>query len=809
MHIARTSEQVKATLAGEGDSWFEPWRFCGLIAVLLALCFARVVVGLETFVYADFGQFAYPAASYARDCFWRGELPLWNPLNNCGTPFLAQWNTQTLYPLSLFYFLLPMPWSFNIFCVLHLLLAAMGMYHLAYSWTGNRLAGAVAGSVFAFNGVTWYGLMWPHLICALAWMPWVVLTMEQSWRKGGRFVLIAALVGAMQLLSGGAEVIFLTWLMLGLWWGVFFVRREVSRGTLAMRALVAGCLAFGLGAVQLLPFLELLLHSQRQAGFGSAYGNRGSIPLSGWANYLLPLFQCFRNPRGQFVQPDRLIASYYMGIGTLALGMLAVWRVRNWRVRLLAAFAAFGVVMAMGDRTIVFSALKQALPIFALMRFPSKFVMLTSFVTPLLAAFALASLRGLPIQAQKRAQNQLFVVAAAMIIVISVLLWFAWKYPIPRADVIATVENAGVRVIFLGLVLACVTLLYGPAARGRQQLFQIGLVVVLWGDVFTHNTNLSPTLPTSVLAPGLVRQSLGWGSEFSAGSRRIMESPASYRRLLLLSLQDLLLDTSARRFAQYFDFNLLDDIPKFDGFYSLDLKEYSDLFGNFYYSTNDSQALKDFLGISHINSATNVAEWEPRNSFLPMVTTGQRPVFATSEDTLEGLFGRGFDPRQVAYLPFEAQSPLTASAQSKSRIVSSHFSAHKLQIEVEADAPALVVVAQAFYHSWHAYMDGKPCQLWRANYAFQALAVPAGKHYVELVYQDKALVYGAVISALSLLLSACLWFLAPGLGRGTGGLLVPKSLLAAVSSTAAQCSATGTQPHDRPSLSWLWKSRDS
>jgi hypothetical protein len=67
-------------------------------------------------------------------------MPLWNPLNNCGMPFLAQWNTLSLYPLSLIYLLLPMPWSLGIFCLAHLFLAGMGMYYLAFRWTGHRLA---------------------------------------------------------------------------------------------------------------------------------------------------------------------------------------------------------------------------------------------------------------------------------------------------------------------------------------------------------------------------------------------------------------------------------------------------------------------------------------------------------------------------------------------------------------------------------------------------------------------------------------------------------------------------------------------
>src|SRR5207249_5269365 len=112
------------------------------------------------------------------ESFWRGEVPLWNPLSSCGLPFLAQWNTMALYPFSLFYLLLPLPWSFGVYDLGHLFLAGLGMYLLARRCTGTRLAAALGGLAFAFNGLTWYGLIWPNIIAALAWMPWVVLAVE-------------------------------------------------------------------------------------------------------------------------------------------------------------------------------------------------------------------------------------------------------------------------------------------------------------------------------------------------------------------------------------------------------------------------------------------------------------------------------------------------------------------------------------------------------------------------------------------------------------------------------------------------------
>jgi uncharacterized membrane protein YfhO len=60
-------------------------------------------------------------------------------------------------------------------------------------------------------------------------------------------------------------------------------------------------------------------------------------------------------------------------------------------------------------------------------------------------------------------------------------------------------------------------------------------------------------------------------------------------------------------------------------------------------------------------------------------------------------------------------------------------------------------VAQTYHHVWHAYVDGQPVRLWRANEAFQAVVVPAGTHQVNLVYEDRRFQLGAVISIFALL----------------------------------------------------------
>ena len=178
------------------DHWLSARWFAALLGLLVVAAFPQVVFGVKTFVFRDFGLFSYPIAYYFRERVWAGEIPLWNPLSNLGQPFLAQWNSQVLYPPALFYLLFPLSWSLGMFCLLHLFLGGLGMFFLADRWTGNRLAAAMAGIAFAFNGLMLNSVMWPATISGLGWMPWVVWLAERAWREGGRLILVAAFVSA-------------------------------------------------------------------------------------------------------------------------------------------------------------------------------------------------------------------------------------------------------------------------------------------------------------------------------------------------------------------------------------------------------------------------------------------------------------------------------------------------------------------------------------------------------------------------------------------------------------------------------------
>jgi len=103
---------------------------------------------------------------------------------------------------------------------------------------------------------------------------------------------------------------------------------------------------------------------------------------------------------------------------------------------------------------------------------------------------------------------------------------------------------------------------------------------------------------------------------------------------------------------------------------------------------------------------------------------------------------------------------VTAVRDTRGRIMAKDFTPNRQSIEVDTPAPTMVVLSQAYYHNWEASVDGNAAPLWRANYAFQAVEVPAGKHRILLVYKDKALRLGGVISLAAILTCVGGWLMA-------------------------------------------------
>jgi hypothetical protein len=724
---------------------------------MILIPFWDVALGFRTFAVRDFGLYSFPAAAFQRECFWRGQWPLWNPYNCCGLPFLAQFNTLALYPLSLLYLLPPLTWGLPAFCLLHLFLGAMGMYFLARRWTGSPSAGAVAGVVFAFNGLSLNFMMWPSHLATFAWMPWVIWLTEEGWKRGARALIPAALAAAMELLAGGPETILFTWLILLAVALMEGWKSPAAALATTRRFLGTALLALALAAAQLLPFADLVHHGNRTTNFG---GSAWSMPLSGWANFLLPLFQTSQWQQIQVQHGQYWTSSYYTGIGIVFLALLALGRNRSGRVRLLGVLLLASLVLALGDSGFVFLWLKRAAPFLGLFRYPVKFVILTVAVLPLLAAFAIAFYeQEQPVSPRSwRAEFQLL---AAMLFAVAALLFIARQWPAPNSSWRVTALNAFWRAVFLVATVAALHLFaHRPRWRGPGILL---LLALCWGDLLTHEPWQNPTVDPLVFQRDFGRLNTSLDPTPSLSTSRLMMSPFAAGQIRYKPVVDLKANYVLDRITFLDDCNLLDDLPKVDGFFSVYLGFTDKVLRLLDPGTGQQlDRLEDLLSVSQTVAPGKVFDWVARPHFIPIVSIGQRPLFADDQTAIAAIAAIHDDFRQVVYLPVEAKTSVSATSQPDARVLAADIATQRQSIRVTTPAPAMLVLSEAFYHSWQAQIDGQPATLWRANYAFEAVEVPAGIHDVLLTYHDKSFLAGGIIAGVAALICVLGWLLCPG-----------------------------------------------
>jgi hypothetical protein len=115
------------------------------------------------------------------------------------------------------------------------------------------------------------------------------------------------------------------------------------------------------------------------------------------------------------------------------------------------------------------------------------------------------------------------------------------------------------------------------------------------------------------------------------------------------------------------------------------------------------------------------------------------------------------DPRFDAArtIVVEGGDPALADAHREPAIVPLERRADRERIRVDS-AGGYLLRAETYDPHWRARVDGRPSPVLPADFAFQAVAVPAGSHEVEFSYEDAATAAAMVLSLGALMLSAFL-----------------------------------------------------
>jgi hypothetical protein len=345
----------------------------------------------EVFTLRDHFDYFQPLRAFTADELSAGRLPLWNPYSASGEPWLANPQTGVFYPPTWLFLVLPFETAYMSFLLLHLALLGWGAY-LLFARRAPPGAAMVGAAALMFSGPVLSLLDVSNNFATFAWIPLVLwCALEGAWRRGAVVLALAFL---------GAEPFFAA--IAGLMYAMVRRNRDV---------LWTALLAFGLTAVQLIPFLEFVAHSDRAGGMDDALILHDSMSARDWLQTLVPF------PSAPAHQ--QFIPVVYMGIVVIVLALIGI--VVGLRART-THFAAVGWVVLLLTAIAISTgpAWLSRMPV-TLFRYPARLVPFAALAIAALAVMGWQRLRGVSQDGRVRAERRWLDLLVLLVIVSDLL----------------------------------------------------------------------------------------------------------------------------------------------------------------------------------------------------------------------------------------------------------------------------------------------------------------------------------------------------------------------------------------------------
>jgi hypothetical protein len=342
------------------------WAFAAIAICVLAI-FAPALIRNEVFSLRDHGDYFQPLHWFTANELQHGRLPLWNPYNASGEPWLANPQTGVFYPPAWLFVVLPFARAYILYSALHVLLLGCGAYLLFARLTRPGGGALMAALALTFCGPVMSLLDVSNNLTTFAWVPlivWCALS-DVPAMTCGAVMALSFLAGEPFFASIGALLFVI-------------VRRRGWIDTLD-----AAAMAFAFSAVQLFPFLGWIANSDRtRGGMTKADILLASMPLRDWLWVAIP-------PKpGRVFDPSmgqQFLPIVYAGLLTIVFAMIGIFAARRraigWTALILlsALVAAGSHIRPVGD-------VLSALPL-TIFRYPARVVPFAVLGICALAAF--------------------------------------------------------------------------------------------------------------------------------------------------------------------------------------------------------------------------------------------------------------------------------------------------------------------------------------------------------------------------------------------------------------------------------------
>ncbi|MEA3364480.1 MAG: YfhO family protein, partial [Candidatus Hydrogenedentes bacterium] len=671
------------------------------------------------------------------------EWPLWNPLELTGVPLLANYQSAVFFPLRFPHWFIDQFLADTIFLLLRLWLCGFTAYLCARGfglWVGPARFFSLA---WMMSGICINWFYWP-LPDVIGLVPLVLLGAEyllmKQYRRGFATLTVG---GILILLAGHPETAFLGCLGIG---GYFVLRLAMQRpsGRHLRRCLALGAAAWFIAllvsAPEILPFIEYVSNSSTSVtSFEHTFSKYSGLPIQTLVCLLVPRFFGI-SADGNFWldEADNSNTTAYLYMGAVTWATLSLLFARgSYSSRMRAQIIGLTVPAAL----FVFPALRSH-PLEALNQIPIWkywYVTFTLFALPLLGALGIQHWIS-----TKRTPRDIAVPIAVFLAPFAlVTVLFLFHRPVLAMkgldqyvlrQIVYAAGFGGV-----GLVIAAGTCFRAPARMVA------GLpALVLAVDMVFAARDLLPTTPKQYVYPETQLtselQALGHPTRISVLTSGIDSGLLQPYRIEQLHGYDPLYP---RRIIEYMGETYPEAWEQAERLCSL---EYY-LFPHVRDAEYGPPAKMEFVATADGIDIFRNPDALPRAFLVPRLET-----VPDSKTLFQRMHDETFDPAKMA-LTEAAIEPFASETGSGSPEVAhiERWTSTKATVQIDASVRSVLVLTDAFYPGWNAYVDGVETQVFPVYHNFRGVIVEPGVSRVEFRFEPASLSIGLWASSVSLL----------------------------------------------------------
>jgi len=742
-----------AILSDRQWNWAAPLAYLVLTLILFGpfLFSGNMLFGTDTL------PMGYAARKVYTDLFRSlGTLPLWNPYIMGGIPMVdGLVGGDMFYPTTALQFLMPVHRAIGVKLVIHIFLAGWFFYLFARRKGVGPGPSLVGGGAYMFApyiiSLIYAGHDGKLFVASL--LPLGFLALERLLQRA-RFadLLFFGFTIGLMILTAHLQLAFFAcgafgfrfiWSILSDW-----KRGERSRvGRVAVLFVGAALLGAALGAVQTYPaYVYTSTFSPRAGGVDYEFATSWSIHWEEVVSLVVPEFGGYLD--GYWGKNPFKLNCESPGFLVMMLVIAGFFRIRRdkellfWYLLLLVT-----LIYGLGAETPFFRLIYLVVPKF--FRAPSTILFLFSFSAAFVGVRVLeAFLTG----KDRRGIRIGFALTGALLLLLLLLVsvgepfFRAWggifHEGLAGEKLARAVQNAAAaqRGIGISLLLGGLfALLLEGIVRSRRPLEYAlfpALLLVFLGDLRTDRDFVE-----AVPLERYVRE--------NEMVRKLKEDPGIFR--VFSAVPNL--------HGNYFS---IFGIEAARGFFDNRTRWYDEVASP---QNLQNPNIMNLLNIKYIVAAEGirhpmftpllsqggVALYENRDVLPRAFLVGGYEVVEDRERILAMLKSEGFDPTEEILLESDPgfSSSAGAGPMRSASVTWEEYTANRIRLSTEAEGDALLFLSNTYLPYWRAAVDGEERPVLRANYAFQAVAVPEGEHEVVFWYHSPPLAAAGAVSLVA------------------------------------------------------------